>query len=399
MNPKLKKGIASGIAGIALISGGVDVGSYSGSKLQTQTIQVANEDIKIQQINDTVETIMPWKGEKGLTIKYDLGTPSLTEKFKDQRVKNIIAEKISNQDFKVDILLTEKPDTNVFCYTVEGYEDYDFFYQPPLTPQEIANGNYRAPEIEGSFAVYHKSKKGNQYQTGKVMHIPYPYVWEVGNESSKTRAEDFTFSNGQLCVVVPQTFLDSADYTNGVRIDPTFGYTSIGASTANAGTTGGVNNPTGLLGTLTEAGSISKITAYTSVTTGTSNIASKLFAGSAGSRGALIDTTNTTSNNTTPQWLDYTFASPYSGSATTYWLDYQGAGGGGPGTPVGRIAYDTGGGANTSYTTTDVGALVYGTDIFSIYATYTATVSNISTPISIKGSGKVEVKSGTVNIK
>lgn len=226
---------------LALIASGslaVDASVFDGKNLDPITETIAAEQVEVIQKGNIVEAKAPWKGEEGLTIKYDMGEPTLDERIRDRRSREVIYERVDfgKGGFKVDILLTERPDTNLFCYTIEGADQYDFFFQPPLTPEEKAQRKHRAPEIEGSYAVYHKTLKNHEvgetnYATGKVMHIPRPQVWELGNEEGKVWA-DLSYSNGNLCVTVPQDFLDNADYTNGVRVDPTFGYTSIGVSSA-----------------------------------------------------------------------------------------------------------------------------------------------------------------------
>lgn len=225
---------------LSLIASGslaVDASVYDGKNIAPITETIANERVEVAQKGNIVEAKAPWKGEEGITVKYDMKEPSLAEKVRDRRKEEVIYEKVDFGDggFKIDVLLTEKPSTNKFCYTIEGAENYDFFYQPPLTPEEIAEGAYRPPEIEGSYAVYHKTLKNHvigqeNYATGKVMHIPRPQVWELGNEENKVWADLSYDEKEGLCVTAPQDFIDNADYTNGVRIDPTFGYTTIGAT-------------------------------------------------------------------------------------------------------------------------------------------------------------------------
>lgn len=231
MTPKT---IGAGILGTgALIMGGVDASVLNEQEISRVEI-IADERVEAKQIGNVIETTLPWKDQAGIKVKYDMGEPTLAERVLDKRKKEVITETVSDFEggFKVDILLNERPDTNVFCYAIEGAENYDFFYQPPLTPEEIANGDTRPPEIEGSYAVYHKTLAnhrtgGENYATGKVMHIPRPQVWSMSDVDTKVWA-DMDYSNGNLCVTVPQDFLDTAKYP--VRVDPTFGYTSIGGS-------------------------------------------------------------------------------------------------------------------------------------------------------------------------
>lgn len=148
----------------------------------------------------------------------------------------------------------------------------------------------------------------------------------------------------------------------------TVGYTTIGANTA--GGSSGANNFPGLMITMPIAGLISKITAYVANSTTSVNTTCKLYLGSAGALGALQATTTNSLVTTSFQWLDFTFASPFSAAATTYWLEFNCDGGNGPGGNIGNIKYDTGGVANTGYQRLDNTTPAYNSNQYSIYATY-----------------------------
>jgi hypothetical protein len=227
-----------GLSGV-LIFGGIDASTLNEQPLTRDEV-VAGNSVSVRQRENTVETSMSWKDQPGLKVVVDLGEPTTEEKIKDKRKKEVITEVVDFGEggFKIDILLDEKPDTNRFCYQIQGAENYDFFYQPPLTAEEIAEGASRPPEIEGSYAVYHKTLKNHEigkenYATGKVMHIPRPQVWEVNDQANTTEWADLSYDNGQLCVTASQDFLNSAKYP--VRIDPAFGYTTKGASSFGSG--------------------------------------------------------------------------------------------------------------------------------------------------------------------
>jgi len=147
------------------------------------------------------------------------------------------------------------------------------------------------------------------------------------------------------------------------------GYTTIGSSTKNCGTPTGVENEVGLLITIPAAGVISKITAYVNMTSGTENISCTIYSGSAGSLGSAISTTTSHSVGTAA-WVDFIFTDPVVVSPTTYWLQFFGWGGDGPGTAIAQIAYDSGGSTNSSYQRDDFDDPSYGTDQYSMYATY-----------------------------
>ena len=134
--------------------------------------------------------------------------------------------------FEIEIVLKDKPTTNVFTFALDGVMDLDFFYQAPLTQEEINQGATRPENVIGSYAVYHKAKKdheikGINYASGKVFHIYRPKAIDAnGNEAWGV----LSYTGGKLSVEIPQDFLEKAAYP--VRVDPTFGYTSAGASTA-----------------------------------------------------------------------------------------------------------------------------------------------------------------------
>ncbi len=297
------KKIGAGILGTtALVFGGVDA-----SKLDEQPIErietVAGYTVEAKQIENRVETSFPWKDQPAIKVVYDMGEPTLAEKFKDKRKKEVVTEVVDFGEggFKVDILLDEKPETNTFCYAIQGAENYDFFYQSPLTEQEIAEGASRPPEIDGSYAVYHKTLKNYQigkenYATGKVMHIPRPQVWSMSDVETKVWA-DMNYDNGNLCVTVPQDFLDKAEYP--VRVDPTFGYTSVGASNLSVTTNVRLQST---VGTSTASGTVTSVSYFGYANSGTETAKGALYLRSDKSRIAAASATTTIS--TTQKWWD-----------------------------------------------------------------------------------------------
>jgi len=138
-----------------------------------------------------------------------------------------------------DIVLTEKPQTNSFTLKVDS--TLKWYYQPPLTeifkqeecsvwtPTRIVlktGETIEFPEnVTGSYAVY-GSRQGNQYKTGKYMHIYRPRIYDAkGGETWG----DLSYDGGLLTVTVDPIWLEKAVYP--VTIDPSFGKTDVGAST------------------------------------------------------------------------------------------------------------------------------------------------------------------------
>lgn len=259
---KLRKTIASIIA-LGSLGVGADVAVGNFPTLPDQAHTIAQERVEVRQRGNVVEAELPWKGERGITIRKDFGKPTPAERIADKRKQEPVVDTSSFGEggIKFDIILNEKPDTNRFCYSVEGWEAYNWYYQPPLTQEELDNGTERPENIVGSYAVYHKTLKNNEYKTGKAFHVERPAVWEVGNIEETAQWADLSFEEGDLCVTAPQDFLDTATYP--VRIDPTFGYTSVGASQLSSPQTASpYNSLVGSFFSLTEAGDISTIDFY-----------------------------------------------------------------------------------------------------------------------------------------
>lgn len=360
---------------------GADMAQFKAQPLPDRTIIVAEEQVKQKQVGNVAEVEMPWKGERGLKVKYDMGEVSAEERIKDKRNKQVVTETVDFGDggFKIDILLDKKPDTNTFCYTIEGYENYDFFYQPALTQEQIDAGSIRPEEIVGSYAVYHKKLRDNiigktNYKTGKVMHIPFPYVWEVKNEeATKQRAENLTYSDGQLCVVVQQDFLRKAKYP--VRIDPTFGYTSIGASSQNnnSGEDALGSSDTGVSGTLDKV----SVAVKKDDSNASANV-TYYFSNSSTNPSAIFSSIESESITTSFAWYDSNTTSDTLSGDPQYVAVSMAYAGNCLFSNCTQMAYDSGTGTNGgSY----IGGTWFGTDTRnnSVYATYTVAVSDTCT--------------------
>jgi len=136
--------------------------------------------------------------------------------------------------FEFEIILKEKPPTNQIILEIET-QGLKYHYQPPLTPEEIAEGAVRPYNVAGSYAVYHDSRgnlhasaqDADKYRCGKAFHIYRPkitdtkgdWVWADLNIDEQA---------GTLTVTIDQDWLDKAVYP--VVIDPNFGYETAGAS-------------------------------------------------------------------------------------------------------------------------------------------------------------------------
>lgn len=318
MNNDTKKSIAAITIGASILVGG-DVMVLGEAQAQANTT-IAGENVIVGQRDNVVVVGMPWKGEIGLTITKDLGTPSPAERMRDKRKQEAV---IDNSTFgeggiKFDIILNEKPTTNRFCYNVTGWDDYNWYYQPELTPEEIADGASRPENIVGSYAVYHKTLKNNEYKTGKAFHIERPSVWEVNNKEATTEWAELSFDEGDLCVTARQGFLDEAEYP--VRIDPTFGYESVGGTQLFSPHSGSPNNSiVGSFFSVGESADISSVTFYGYIS------CSGLGCSARSGRGGVYDNslnfeggTNEAALPSTAGWTSFNYATDLPVASATY---------------------------------------------------------------------------------
>lgn len=112
-----------------------------------------------------------------------------------------------------------------------------FCYQPPLTAQEVANGDNRPIDVVGSYAFYfgksgdYSGVGGINYGTGKAFHIYRPKL--IDNVGDIAYA-DLNISGGNMTISFTNisAWLNKAKYP--VTIDPTFGYGGGGASSSTS---------------------------------------------------------------------------------------------------------------------------------------------------------------------
>jgi hypothetical protein len=159
--------------------------------------------------------------------------------------------------FKFNIILPEKPVTNVFPLDF-GSDNLKFYYQPPLT-EEFKNGwseefkrdilvtetqvtdldgnvlVNRPENVVGSYAVYHAARgnmhageaEAEKYKTGKAFHWYRPLIYDSAGKTT-WGILNVNPQAGIRTVTVPQEFLDNAVYP--VTIDDDFGYTDVGGT-------------------------------------------------------------------------------------------------------------------------------------------------------------------------
>lgn len=132
---------------------------------------------------------------------------------------------------ELDIVLPRRPNDNRIILDIEA-EGVDFWHQPPLTPEEIAEEAVRPDNIVNSYALYDKVKRdhaigGINYKCGKLFHIPRPRpIDAIGNWCWA----DLLIENGRQIITIPWDFLNNAVYPIRHIAGDTFGDTD-GAGT------------------------------------------------------------------------------------------------------------------------------------------------------------------------
>jgi len=296
-----------------------------------------------------------------------------------------------------DTILYEKPNNNAISYPIET-QNLDFFYQAPLNQEnkdetlvctetecKDKDGNivsYRPENVVGSYAVYYKDGKfgdysqmgGKNYKTGKAFHVYRPKVTDAVGKETWGELHIDTAAN-ILTVIVPQEFLDAAAYP--VKIDPTFGYTTIGGGENSAANAVRASYFVGSPGT------VDKMTAYVFATAYyPQTLSGKIYLYSDGS---LIQTAGPVSVPTsTPGWIDLPIATSPTISGVNYWLGVWGSyiGGG-----YVRTRYDTGSANQGGYQSGEPSTFspTLDNNKYSIYATYSThrpTITSVSLDMS-----------------
>lgn len=283
--------------------------------------------------------------------------------------------------FEFEWVLNDIPASNTLFATIES-KNLDFFYQPPLTQQEINDGHIRPDNIVGSYAVYHKTKgrwndaKGNDYKTGKAFHIYRPKAVDAAGDWIWCEL-DINVDTGLLGVTINKSWLKKAMYP--VIVDPTFGYDTVPGSFFEP-----ANDQMRLkTGTSGAAGTGVSVSAYTkSNGSGTTRFKGIITSS------ALSILTNGIGpeqafTSATEAWRSSTFSvGPTIAASTNYhagivWTD--------DGSGVGYLGYDSGGASGNSKSHSNNYASPVNptgaspsTSIYAIYATYDVPSSEVT---------------------
>lgn len=277
---------------------------------------------------------------------------------------------------EIELLLKEKPDTNVFEFSIQT-KGLDFFYQSSLTQQEIDEGASRPENVVGSYAVYHATKggmnrdDGMEYRTGKAFHIYRPKVTDTaGMETFGEVLVDV--DKTLLSITIDQSWLAGATYP--IIVDPTFGYTSAGASSGQwtAGARAVADVGAGLSYVASTGDEITSYSVYGKYTSsaGTFNLAAYTYSSSVPVTQLAADVTITLTN--VAQWnTSSTVAHALSNA-----VEYVVAHGNGVNNESTRYFDSTSGNQRSNHNAASLPAswshVDYSAARFSMYATYTA---------------------------
>ncbi len=264
-----------GTGAVVVADNGINLYTTEGQTLQRTIESPIPESGMNSMIADQTEpkvTLERFDGEVSMDVKY-LGIKAkgerkfLTNKIEWSDAKQTMELVPTEEGYEINVVLKEKPISNVFEFGIDT-DNLDFFYQPELTKQEIKEGAFRPENVIGSYAVYYRNHKDHiegqtNYATGKAFHIYRPQIIDA---KGKTTWGELSYEDDILSVTVPQKFLDTAAYP--VTVDPTFGYTTLGAGLFLIGSGAGVNVRRGNGWSIPENGTLTKITAGMSMSSG-----------------------------------------------------------------------------------------------------------------------------------
>lgn len=327
--------------------------------------------------------------EQTLLTKYE-AIATNTRWIEQNEREDDLVENIDGQ-YEIEVELPAKPASNELRFTIQT-KGLRFEKQSALTEAEKFAGLHRAINVIDSIAVFHETKKGAEangmeYGSGKAFHIYRPKI--VDAEGNYTWGDlSIDQQTGELVVTIDQQWLNTAIYP--IMVDPTFGYTTAGASTRSLST----NNLNVCKFTLSEDGDVDKLTIYsrgTSTYGGTTKIwKATIYSDSSGYPNAYQSPLGAeVGDTTTAAWRDSTFSSAISLTAGTYWIGMHKDSG------SNHVWYYDSGSTNQAYYTSN-GSITYNSppstfpggasgkaDNVSVYATYTATGGGGTTTESI----------------
>lgn len=184
--------------------------------------------------------IMRWDNEVNFSMRAE-EHPDATVEFEGDVIKYITPDYEVHQydkpdasdegGFEFEWILKTIPSSNVLSATIQT-KGLTFHKQLPLTNEQIADGDFRPEDVINSYVIYHDSKAGNfvggkEYRAGKFGEIKRPKATDANGDWTWCDP-DIDEVAGKIYVTVPPKWLANAALP--VVVDPTFGYTTLGAS-------------------------------------------------------------------------------------------------------------------------------------------------------------------------
>jgi len=325
-----------------------------------------------------------WDDECWLNINF----PDIVSKERERRRKGKTTIRLANNfhrfykksdvNFEHEIVFAKRPLLDVVTFKLKFPPGLSFYFQPPLTSEEIARGCVRPPKVVGSYAVYWKNRN-NKYQAGKFCHIYRPELIDAGGRRCWCDLQIIPETNRML-VYMPKMWLNIARYP--VLLDPTFGYTTIGGTGATWFATTRILASAS--GAPTSDGTVSKITVYMHTSGISRDFKVGLYTDSTGPSSLVATEQETTGINIASgdvAWTDFSYTASIT-NGTTYWNCVAGS-------ADTRLYYDSGGNRYyDNHTYADAWPATYTIDssgafTYSLYATYTAT-GGLSIPVAMR---------------
>ena len=253
-------------------------------------------------------SISGWSGEVGLAIWWN----------KDYH--NYLFERDDGVEWA--FRLDENPGVNTMMFPCLSW-GLNLNYQDTLMDME-KSFSHRPDSVIGSYALYHASGRNNigygdgttsVYRAGKFGHIFRPYAYDSKGDTTWLEQR---FEGGWYTLTLPDGWLDNAKYP--VIVDPTLGYTSVGASMS------GADNIFGFGGwTATEDGTADSVTVYVQITS--ADITLGIYSDDgAGYPDALLRDGPGGAGSGVTEWQSRLLDASYSlVNGTIYWVGIDGA--------------------------------------------------------------------------
>ena len=229
------------------VNGVIPEKTYAKQEKKVMLFSSGSVEVDLSSGNVTLEK---WNKEAYLLLKLPSGKLKKTSEvlsngtviinLEDSYIK-IYELNIDEGGIEYEIVINGSLTSNVISIPIKT-KNLVWYYQPPLDQElnisnydfvnathAIKNGRavfYRPENVVGSYAFYHAYKRNNEYKTGKAFHLYRPLAIDAKGNKAWC---NLTVSSKEITITIPKSFIESAAYP--IIIDPTFGYTTAGAST------------------------------------------------------------------------------------------------------------------------------------------------------------------------